>query len=99
MSEAKPPNYNDKTKWLKMPLSELQTPKPGRMCLGPRWWAVVDDGGVSCVLFFQSGKGRGQQYGSPQCNENRAIVERIYPGCTPVFVEMAFAPYNQWEYA
>jgi hypothetical protein len=92
-------NYDDKHRWLKMPLGELTTPKPGRMCMGPRWWAVVDDGGVGCVLFFQSGsRGRGGQYGSPQCNTDRAIVERLRPGCTPVFVEMAFVPHNQWEY-
>ena len=92
-------NYDDANRWLKVPVSELTTPKPGRMCHGPRWWAVIDDGGVKCALFFQSGsRGRGKQYGSPQCSESKHILERLRPDCETVFIEMTFIPHNQWEY-
>ncbi|HJV75400.1 MAG TPA: hypothetical protein VJ654_14330 [Noviherbaspirillum sp.] len=80
-------NYNQKP-WIKMPLSELTTPKPGRLCKAPAWWAVTDDG---CALFYKT-------YGSPQCNTDRRIVERIRPDCKQVFIEAAFVPHNCSDY-
>lgn len=64
------------------------------MVIGPRWWAVTDDG---CVLFFKS-------HGSPQCNVDKRIVEHLlvrqdYPGDpTPQFVELAFLPHRCSDY-
>jgi hypothetical protein len=76
-------DYNSKP-WIKMPLAELTTPKPGRICHCPSWWAVTDD---DCVLFFKS-------YGSPQCNVNKSIVEHIRPGLKVQFIESAFVPHR-----
>jgi len=76
-------NY-DRAPWIKMPLAELTTPAPGRMCMGPRYWAVTPD---ECVLFYRS-------HGSPQCNTNSAIVERIRPGLEVRYVPMAFVPHR-----
>jgi hypothetical protein len=70
--------------WIKMPIAELVTPKPGRLCKGPSFWAVTPD---ECVLFFED-------YSSPQSNTNRAIVERIRPGLEVRFIEMAFVPHR-----
>lgn len=81
-------NDYDRAPWIKMPLSELITPKPGRICVGARWWAVTDDG---CVLFWRSHR-------SPQCNAVREVVERIRPDLTPQFVEMAFVPHRCSDY-
>lgn len=76
-------DYN-KAPWIKMPIAELITPKAGRICKAPSWWAVTED---DCVLFYKS-------YGSPQCNTDKRIVEYIVPGCRAVFIETAFAPHG-----
>jgi hypothetical protein len=81
-------------RWILAPLTDITTPKSGRVCYGQRWWAVTEN---NEVLFFKS-------YSSPQCNTNRAIVERLAnrldaPQTTPKFVEMAFLPHNCGDYA
>ena len=81
-------DYNKKP-WIKMPLSELKTPIAGRLCMGPRWWAVTEDG---CVLFYKA-------YYSPQCNQSKQMVERIRPDLNPVYVEVAFVPHDCSDYA
>ena len=81
-------NNYDTGLWIKMPLSELLTPRSGRVCKGPSWWAVTPD---ECVLFYQT-------YASPQCNENRSIAERVAPGLEVRFIEMAFVPYKRKDY-
>lgn len=80
MSEI-PSDYS-KPPWIKMPISELTRFAPGRVCNAPSWWAVTDD---DCVLFYKT-------LVSPQCNVNRAIVERIGPGLRVQFIEQAFVP-------
>lgn len=80
-------------RWILAPLEDIKTPKPGRICYGPRWWAVTPD---DKVLFFDT-------YSSPQCNINRSIVERLgkgfnAPETIPVYVEMAFLPHNCSDY-
>ena len=77
-----------KREWIYMSLEDVQTPKPGRICYGPRWWAVNEK---SEVMFYGS-------YGSPQCNQNKQIVERIRPECGVVFLEFAFIPHNCSDY-
>ena len=76
-----------KKPWIRMTLEDLATPKPGRICKGPAWWAVHD----GCVLFFKS-------YASPQCNAHKAIIERIRPDCTPTFIETSFVPHRCEDY-
>lgn len=70
--------------WIKMPISELTTFTPGRVCKQPSWWVVTDD---DCVLFYKS-------HASPQCNVNRAVVERCLhrTGTRIEFIAQAFAP-------
>lgn len=76
-------NYNA-APWIKMPVSELITPAPGRICKGPSYWAVTPDG---CVLFYKA-------YCSSQCNEVKSIVERIRPGLEVRHIPMAFVPHR-----
>ena len=76
-------------KWILVPLLDVLTPKPGRMCHGPRWWAVTDN---DEVLFFKS-------YHSPQCNIHKGIVDRLgmgygAPPTTPRYLEMTFLPHS-----
>lgn len=81
MSAAFHTDY-DRAPWRKMTLQDLTTPKPGRICMGPHWWAVTDDG---CVLFYGN---------SPQCNTDRRVVEHVRKDCTPKLIEMAFVPHR-----
>lgn len=74
-------DYN-RAPWIKMPIAELTTFTPGRVCKHPSWWAVTPD---DCVLFYKT-------LGSPQCNVDRAIVERIRPGLEVRFIPQAFVP-------
>jgi hypothetical protein len=80
-------NYDTKP-WIKMPVDELVTPKAGKICKGPAWWAVTPD---NCVLFFKS-------YNSPQCNQQKAIVERIRPGLEAREIPMAYLPHRCEDY-
>lgn len=80
-------------RWILVPLADITTPQPGRICYGPRWWKVTEN---NEVLFFDT-------YGSPQCNQHKAIVERVgcgfdAPATTPKFVEMAFLPHRCSDY-
>jgi len=57
--------------------------------LTDRWWAVTED---NCLMFY--GKGR-----SPQCNSNRAIVDKWSrfeerPPTTPVFIKAVFVKHE-----
>jgi hypothetical protein len=80
-------------RWIFAPVSDITTPKPGRLCYGPHWWAVTENGEV---LFFDN-------YTSPQCNSNKAIVERLgkgfdAPPTTPQFIALAFVPHKCSDY-
>jgi len=74
----------DKAPWIKMPVAELTTPTPGRLCMGPRYWAVTPD---NCVLFYKA-------HYSPQCNVNEEIVHRVRPGLEVRHIPMAFVPHR-----
>jgi len=77
--------------FIKMPITELTTYAPGRRCMAPAWWVVTED---RCVLFFK-------HYYSPQCNQNRAIVERImrHKNASIEFIPQAFVPHSCSDYA
>lgn len=76
-------------RWILAPLSDITTPKTGRICLASRWWMATEN---DEVLFFDT-------YSSPQCNANKSVVERIgggfgAPKTEPRFIEMAFLPHR-----
>lgn len=80
-------------RWIFVPVSDLMTPKAGRLCYGPRWWAVTEN---DEVLFFDS-------YGSPQCNISESIVKGLgkgfdAPETTTKFIWMAFVPHRCSDY-
>lgn len=81
----------NKPPYTKMKISDLQTPKPGRLVYGPSWWIVTDD---DCVLFFRKH--------SPQCNSNKLVSEhlrdKLYPGLEVRFIEHAFLPHSCSDY-
>tara|TARA_R110000868_G_scaffold246606_1_gene503197 strand:- start:44 stop:334 length:291 start_codon:yes stop_codon:yes gene_type:complete len=86
--------HREQGRWILAPVDDISTPKPGRICYGPLWWKVTDN---NEVLFFDT-------YGSPQCNTNKAIVERRgfgfdAPKTTPKFLEIAFLPHRCSDYA
>jgi hypothetical protein len=94
MKEKVQDGHKQQGRWILAPLADITTPKPGRICYGPRWWAVTEN---DEVLFFD-------RYSSPQCNANKAIVDRLgsgfdAPETTPKFVEMAFLPHQCSDYA
>lgn len=82
--------HKQKGQWIMAPLEDIATPKPGRICYGPRWWAVTEN---DEVLFFKS-------YSSPQCNQSKDLVKRLGKGfdapitTTPKFIEMSFLPHS-----
>jgi len=80
-------------RWILVPVSDLLTPKPGRIVYGPRWWVVTEN---DEVLFFD-------QYTSPQCNIHESIVARLGHGfdapiTTPKYFEIAFVPHRCSDY-
>jgi hypothetical protein len=80
-------------RFVRVPLSDITTPKSGRICMGERYWAITPE---NEALFF---KLRPSSTGSPQCNSNRSIVERLLPeGCRVEFVPMAFLPHRCSDY-
>lgn len=58
---------NNERNWTRVPISDLASPKQGGLYMVYRdsWWAVDAE---NRVFFFHT---------SPQCNENRAVVERL----------------------
>lgn len=79
-------DYRNPQRWTRMALEDLKTPKPGRLCVGPAYWAVHEGD----VLFF---KGH-----SPQCNRSEAVIRHVRPDCEIVFVDMAFVPHRCSDY-
>lgn len=76
------PDLSNAKRWIRMPLRELTTYTPGRVCYSPSWWVVHDD----CVLFFKG-------YGSPQCNVDAALAARLWPWAQRLeFIPRAFVP-------
>lgn len=80
-------------RWIHAPVNDITTPKAGRICYGPRWWKVTEDGSV---LFFES-------YCAPQCNVSQAVVEKIgkgyeAPQTTAVYLEMTYLPHDCRDY-
>lgn len=57
-------------KWIGMPVSTLQRPRPGRMVRAAATWIVVTKGACAWAVFYKS-------YGSPQCNTNPDVVAAV----------------------
>lgn len=79
--------------WILVPISNLTTPKDGRICYCNHWWRVTED---NDVLFYR-------RYTSPQCNSNKAVMERVgkafdAPITTLQYIEVAFLPHNCSDY-
>lgn len=89
-------SLKDKPRWLRMPLAELTNPhKHGPlMTYQDHWWALDEQDNV---LFFKT-------FTSPQCNANRALIERICQGqdsgyVRAVLVPWGFVKFNISDYA
>jgi hypothetical protein len=86
----------DASRFKKVPLAEITSPeKPGPLWpYKDYWWKVTED---DCVLIYTH---RGAN--SPQCNTNRAIVERVLCPEIPtraVFLPWAYLQFGISEYA
>lgn len=87
----------DWKRFKKVPVAEITSPQKA----GPlwpykdHWWAVTDD---DCVLIYVH---RGSN--SPQCNTNRAIVERLMTSyaepTAPRLLPWAYLKFSLDEYA
>ena len=55
MKEKLQDGHRSEGRWILAPVADITRPKPGRICYGPRWWAVTES---DEVLFFDT-------YGSP----------------------------------
>ena len=93
MKEKLQPGHKQHGRWILVPVSDITTPKQGRLVYGPRWWAVTEN---DEVLFFDT-------YVSPQCNSNKQIVERLGKGfdapiTEPRFIEVSFIPHRCSDY-
>lgn len=81
------------SKWIRMSMDEVTTPKSGRICYTDRWWVVTRN---NEVLFYKS-------YTSPQCNHNKAVVDHALRNiqiveCTVQFIPVAFIPHRCSDY-
>ena len=83
-------------KWIRMPLAEVvSAEKAGPLHVyKDRWWVVDTDRNV---IFYKTTH-------SPQCNSNKAIVERLmlreeYGPVEMVFVPWAYVRFNIGDYA
>lgn len=85
-----PFDYTDK-RYYRVPLTDITQPKPGRICVGPRYWVVTPE---QEVLFY------GQRYLAPQCHPSESVMKQVAPkGCTVVYIPMVFLPHNCTDYA
>lgn len=80
-------------RWIVVPLADITTPKPGRICFGPNWWRITEN---NEVLFFGG-------YHSPLCNSNLSIAEKLgrstdTPETTLMYLDMAYLPHNCGDY-
>jgi hypothetical protein len=77
-------------RFIRVPISEISTPKNGRICFGQRWWHVTTN---DEVLFFR------KKWHSPQCNSNEAVVRGMpIEGCEPRYIEMVYLPHSCDDY-
>ncbi len=78
-----------------IPVSEVTTPRNGQVVMLDRWWTIVVENGIKCVLGY---RGRGFKSLSPQCHTRREFVEqrRPYPAPDGAFTA-EFLPVAYWE--
>lgn len=82
----------DLSKYITVPLTELTTPRDGRVCMCDRWWLVTDGDEAPQALFYK-------HYTSPQCNRDKSVVEHIRPaGTHAVFVPVAYVKHSCRDY-
>jgi hypothetical protein len=84
---------SDERNWTRVPIADLASPKGGglHMVYRDSWWAIDAE---NRAFFFRKT--------SPQCNANRAIVERLktHPDMTGVVqLPLAMWPVNISDYA
>jgi hypothetical protein len=88
----------DDGKLRRVPMTDLTTPTTGMFSVYVGyWWPVTDD---DCLLFYRPTRRSG--YGSPQCNSDRRIAEKvsgIYPMPTTLQqVPIVFVPLDPSDY-
>ena len=83
--------------WILAPISDIITPKNGRICYCDRWWFITEN---DEVLFFRS-------YSSPICNSYLDVMNKLGNNfnppnitlkITPKFIETAFIPHSCDDY-
>jgi hypothetical protein len=63
--------------------------------LRDRWWWCLDGDPRKAVFYIGRGRFASRRAGSPQCNGNKAITERIpvpFPSAVVCHVPIAFVP-------
>ena len=58
-------------------LRDVTNPRGVVRVLRDHWWWCVDGDPRKAVFYIGGGRFAGRRIGSPQCNSNRAITERI----------------------
>ena len=80
------------SKFERVPIADIDHPEVARICYPPSWWIVSPD---REVFFFRP------NHTSPQCNDNRLIVDRWlprFPGCTVEQLPMVYLKHNCNDY-
>ena len=75
--------------YLRIPIDEVTQPKQGFVCITDCWW-LVEDG---CVLGFKLYGEKSKERPTPQCNDDRRIVDLALqrkPHQTAIFLPVAF---------
>ncbi|TVM01521.1 MAG: hypothetical protein CV087_10740 [Candidatus Brocadia sp. WS118] len=84
-------NLDDK-RYTPISIKEVTTPKEGYRVITDSWWAAINGMVFGFRLNF-----KGRHIGTPQCNKNRSIIERLDPDAEPLFIKVAYwPPYPQY---
>lgn len=84
----------DLSKFNRVPIADITTPKAGRLCYPESWWVVTPE---REVLFYTKHK----DHASPQCNTNKAVADHLarnYPNCTVEQLPIVFLKHNCNDY-
>lgn len=76
-------------------LRDVTDPRGVVRVLRDRWWWCVDGDPRKAVFYIGRGRFARRHVGSPQCNGNRLITERIpvpFESASIVLVPIAFVP-------
>jgi hypothetical protein len=87
------------TDYVFVPVDQLTSPPEGHVDhLGQRWWMVHPEKGLA---FYNPHRrsGHGNPYGSPQCNSNKKISERLcQPWAEVRLIDHVFLPLKMQDY-